>query len=471
MEFLGSIGFNILAMLVTLGILVTFHEYGHFKVARMCGVQVERFSIGFGKVLVRWRGKRDPRHPEMEPTEYAISALPLGGYVKMLGEQDEVTEATRHLAFNQKPLHQRAAIVAAGPIANFLLAMVLYWLMFMTGVTGLAPVVGRVELDSPAALAGLRANDEILQVDGVATPSWQEARVRMLDRLGETGMLRLLVTNPDSTQQREVNIRIERWLVDSEEPDLLGDLGIVPFHQFIPATFNEILPEGRAEAAGLQPGDTIVSANGAPVLDWIDWLQVVRENPEQDIQVGFMRGSLELQTVLRPAVRMTDAGTPELDEAGRTQGYTGASVVVPTLPEWMNRSVAYSPWAAIPQAITETWDNTVFVLASMKKMVIGLISVKNLSGPITIAQVAGETASIGFEYYIGFLAVLSISLGVFNLLPIPVLDGGHLLYYGIEAVIRRPVPRKMQEWGLQLGMLLVVSFMFLAIYNDVNRLF
>jgi regulator of sigma E protease len=332
-------------------------------------------------------------------------------------------------------------------------------------------VVGRVETDSAAAVAGLQANDEILQVDGVAASTWQEARLQMLDRLGETGTLQLVVSNPDSTQQRQVNIPIERWLVDSDEPDLLGDLGIVPFHQFIPATFNEILPEGRAEAAGLQAGDTIVAANGEPVLDWMDWLQVVQDNPEQDIQVGFMRDSLELQTVLRPAVRMTEAGTPELDEEGQTQGYTGASVVVPTLPEWMNRSVSYSPWAAIPEAGKETWNNTMFVLDSMKKMVIGLISVKNLSGPITIAQVAGDTASIGFEYYIGFLAVLSISLGVFNLLPIPVLDGGHLLYYGIEAVIRRPVPRKLQEWGLQLGMLLVVSFMFLAIYNDVNRLF
>jgi regulator of sigma E protease len=471
MEFLGSIGFDILAMLVTLGILVTFHEYGHFKVARICGVQVERFSIGFGKVLFRWREKRDPRHPEMEPTEYAISALPLGGYVKMLGEQDDVAPAQRHLAFNNKPLHQRAAIVAAGPAANFVLALMLYWLMFMTGVTGLAPVVGRVEADSAAAVAGLQAGDEVVRVDGIDTPTWQEARLRMLDRLGETGSLQLVVSNPASTQQREVNIPIERWLVDSDEPDLLGDLGIIPFHQFIPVRFNEILPEGRAEAAGLQPGDEIVSANGEPVLDWAEWLQVVHDNPEQDIQVGFIRDSLELQTILRPAVRMTEAGTPELDAEGRTQGYTGASVVVPTMPEWMNRSVSYSPWAAIPEAAKETWDNSVFVLESMKKMVIGLISVKNLSGPITIAQVAGDTASIGFEYYISFLAVLSISLGIFNLLPIPVLDGGHLLYYGIEAVIRRPVPRKLQEWGLQLGMLLVVSFMFLAIYNDVNRLF
>lgn len=471
MEFLGSFGFNVLALLVTLGILVTFHEYGHFKIARMCGVQVERFSIGFGKVLFRWREKRDPQHPELEPTEYAISMLPLGGYVKMLGEQDDVPPSQRHLAFNSKPLHQRAAIVAAGPIANFLLAIVLYWLMFMTGVSGLAPVVGRVEEGSPAAIAGLQSNDEVLKIDGVETPTWNDARLQMLDRLGETGTMQLIVSNPDSTQQREVNISIQRWLAGTEEPDLLGDLGIIPFHMFIPATFREILPGGQAEAAGLQPGDTIISANGEPVIDWTEWLQVVHDNPEQDIQVGFIRGSLELQTILRPSIRMTDAGTPELDAEGQTQGYTGASVEVPTLPESMNRDISYTPWAAIPEAVKETWDNSVFVLDSMKKMVIGLISVKNISGPITIAQVAGETASIGFEYYINFLAVLSISLGIFNLLPIPVLDGGHLLYYGIEAVIRRPVPRRLQEWGLQLGMLLVVSFMFLAIYNDVNRLF
>jgi regulator of sigma E protease len=485
MELIGSVLFNVLAMLVTLGILVTFHEFGHFRVARLFGVQVERFSIGLGKVIYSWRGKPDPRNPEAPPTEFAISVLPLGGYVKMLGEQGmeqqegtllqteqpAVDPALGRGAFINKPLAQRAAIIAAGPAANFVLAVFLYWIMFMTGVSGLAPVVGFVEADSAAARAGLRAGDEIVAVNGNDTATWQEVQVRLLDKLGETGALALTVKNPESSLEKTLELPVEHWLVGSDEPNLLGDLGITPFHQYIPAKLKEVVSGGRAAEAGLIAGDRITSANGNPITSWNQWLKVIHDNPERVIEVGIERGQLPLQLSLTPAIRMTDTGTPELDANGNTQGYIGAQVEVPVLPESMNRSVRYTPWAAIPQALAETWDNTVFVLVSMKKMLIGLISLKNLSGPITIAQVAGETASIGFEYYIGFLAVLSVSLGVFNLLPIPVLDGGHLFYYAMEAVLRRPVPRRVQEWGLQVGLMLVASFMFLALYNDVSRLF
>lgn len=485
MELIGSVLFNVLALLVTLGILVTFHEYGHFRVARLFGVQVERFSIGLGKVIYSWRGKIDPRNPAAPPTEFAISVLPLGGYVKMLGEQGmEQQEGTllqteqpavdpqlSSGAFINKPLSQRAAIIAAGPVANFVLAIFLYWVMFMTGVSGLAPVVGYVDADSAAALAGLKAGDEIVKIDGADTLTWQEVQVRMLDKLGETGTLALTVTNSESSLQREVAIPVERWLAGSDEPNLLGDLGITPFHQFIPAKLKEVVDGGRAASAGLLAGDVITSANGQPITNWNAWLRVIHDSPEKPIQVGIKRGELLLELSLTPAVRVTDTGEVELDANGNTQGYIGAAVDLPVLPESMNRSVRYSPWAAVPQAISETWENSVFVLVSMKKMLVGLISLKNISGPITIAQVAGQTASIGFEYYIGFLAVLSVSLGVFNLLPIPVLDGGHLFYYGMEAVLRRPVPRRVQEWGLQVGLMLVASFMFLALYNDVSRLF
>ena len=472
MELIGSVLFSVLALLVTLGILVTIHEYGHYRVARLCGVQVERFSIGLGKVIYSRRGKPDPKNPDAPPTEFAIGLLPLGGYVKMLGEQDEVADPRqRGAAFSSKSLSRRAAIIAAGPAANFVLAVFLYWLMFMTGVSGVAPVVGNVEADSVAARAGLRDGDEIVQVDGIATPTWQEVRIRMLDRLGESGALTFIVANPESTQHRTLDIPIERWLVDSEEPDLLGDLGIVPFHQFIAPRLDEVLPGGPAASAGLRSGDLITSAAGAAVADWNDWLKIVQANPGNSLQIEIERNGLSQTLALQPGIRTGTDGQNELDAAGRIQGYIGASVVVPQLPESMNRSVRYNPISAIPQAIRETGDNTVFVLASMKKMLLGLISLKNVSGPITIAQVAGQTASIGFEYYIGFLAVLSISLGIFNLLPIPVLDGGHLLYYGMEALLRRPVPQRLQEWGLQLGMLLVAGFMFLALYNDISRLF
>lgn len=467
---LFDIAYSLAAMLVTLGILVTIHEYGHFSIARWCGVKVERFSIGFGTPLLRWRGKPLPGETPETATEYAICALPLGGYVKMLGEQDDVSPADRARAFNHKPLPQRAAIVAAGPIANFLLAIVVYWLMFMTGVSGIAPVIGAVAEEGPSAQAGLQPGDEILAVDGSATSTWQEVRVRLLDRLGESGALALQVRSEDGAMHTR-SISLDRWLAGSEEPDLLGALGMTPFHLYIPARLGEILPEGRAEAAGLRTDDLVLAADGVPVRDWSHWLEVIQDNPERTLQVTVLRDGAELTLPLTPGIRLNaESGEPELSSAGHRQGYIGASVNLPTLPPEMMRDVRYSPLAAVPQAVTETWENSVFVLESIKKMLAGLISVSNISGPITIAQVAGETASYGMEYYLGFLAVLSISLGVLNLLPIPVLDGGHLFYYAIEGIIRRPVPRRIQEWGMQFGVMLVAGIMFLAIYNDVNRL-
>lgn len=464
-----DIAYSLAAMLVTLGILVTIHEYGHFRVARWCGVKVERFAIGFGKPLLRWRGKPLPGETADEATEYVICALPLGGYVKMLGEQDDVPLKDRTRAFTHKTLPQRAAIVAAGPLANFLLAIVVYWLMFMTGVSGLAPVLGDVRDEGPAAVAGLRAGDEIIAVDGTPTETWQDVRVRLLDRLGETGALDVRVQGADG-EERSHTITLNRWLAGSEEPDLLGALGMTPFHQFIPARLGDILPDGRAQAAGLQNDDLIVSADGAPVRDWSHWLEIVQTHPERTLQITVLRDGEHLTLSLTPGVRLDANGKPELNSSGNRQGYIGAQVSLPTLPPQMQRNVSYSPFAAMPQAVTETWENSVFVLDSMKKMLMGLISVSNISGPITIAQVAGETASYGLEYYLGFLAVLSISLGVLNLLPIPVLDGGHLFYYAVEGIIRRPVPRRVQEWSMQFGVILVAGIMFLAIYNDVNRL-
>lgn len=470
MELMGNALFNLLAMLVTLGILVTIHEFGHFRVARWCGVKVERFSVGFGKPILRWRGKPAVGEAADEGTEYVVGILPLGGYVKMLGERDDVSGAQRERAFNHKPLSQRAAIVAAGPLANFLLAIVVYWLMFVTGVSGLAPVIGAVSEDSVGAVAGLQVGDEIVAVDGEPTSTWQDVRLRLLDRLGETGTLQMDVKSADSTPIRPINIPLQRWLAGDEEPDLLGVLGLKPFHQVLPAQLGEVLPEGAAAAAGLRAGDLITAVDGAPVRDWADWLDVVRRSADQMLTVTVQRQGSSVDLQLQPGIRLTEAGTPELDEEGRTIGYIGAGVEIPVLPESMSRDVRYSIFAAVPQALSETWANSLFVVDSMKKMLVGLISVKNLSGPLTIAQVAGETASYGLEYYLGFLAVLSISLGVLNLLPIPVLDGGHLFYYAIEGIIRRPVPRKIQEWGMQFGILLVAGIMFLALYNDVNRL-
>jgi regulator of sigma E protease len=474
MDMLGSTFYSLLAMLVTLGILVTIHEYGHFITARWCGVKVERFSIGFGKPLLRWRGKPtvDDLQSGAEPTEFVISVLPLGGYVKMLGEQDsEITPGLRRMSFSHKPLAQRAAIVAAGPIFNFLLAILLYWGIFLAGVSGLAPVVGDVEPGSIAERSGLRAGDEIVAVDGTALQTWQDARLALLERLGETGTLELQVKQPDSSAVRTASLPIDAWLGDTDTPDLLGSLGITPFHQVVEPKLESVLPDSPAALAGLQPGDLIMASNGADVRTWSMWLDVVRNNPGQPLDVTLLRDGLALETVLTPTVRLDADGQPELDAEGREQGYIGASVVVPQLPAWMSRVQEYSLLEAAVEGVRETARNSLFVLDSMGKMLVGDISVKNLSGPITIAQVAGETASSGLDYFVSFLALLSISLAVLNLLPIPVLDGGHLFYYAIEALIRRPVPPRLQAIGMQVGMLLVGCIMILALFNDVNRLF
>lgn len=460
MEILQNLIFNTGALIVTLGILVTFHEYGHFWVARRCGVKVERFSVGFGKPLWRWQPGE---------TEYVLAAIPLGGYVKMLGDnerEEPLSDAEGKRAFNRQSLAKRSAIIAAGPVANFLLAIVLYWITFIVGSTELAPVVGNVSAGSPAAEAGLRAGQEIVAVDGRETQTWQDVRMGFLQRLGESGSLALRVQSADSTQEQTLTIPLDRWLIGTADPDTLAALGMTPYRVDIPARIALTESDSRAQQAGIQVGDLILEAQGRPITGWFDWVEVVRQHPEQPLSLLVQRGNSQHALNITPARRQ--------DESGEVHGYIGAGVeepaAWPAVPEEMMREVRYSPFAAIPQAIGQTWETSVFVLQSLKKMVVGLISVENLSGPVTIAQVAGQTASYGLEYFVGFLAVLSISLGVLNLLPIPMLDGGHLLYNLVEFATRRPVSERIQQVGLQLGLLLIISFTLIAFYNDFNRL-
>ena len=455
---------SVLALIVTLGILVTIHEFGHFWVARRCGVKVLRVSIGMGKAVKSWIGR--------DGVEYVIAPIPLGGYVKMLGQEDiavadtkEIPTSQQHLCFAYKPLWQRMAIVAAGPIAKFLLAIFIYWLLNISyGINGIAPVINGISENSSADRAGLQVGDEIIAVDSEETIIWQQVSLQMLNRLGETGELVVTVNPYDSSTSRDITIPIQAWLRSDVEPDPVTDLGIVRLE--IPARIAEVVTGGRAERDGLRAGDEIISVNGESILGWSHWVAVIRSNPELALDVIVKRGESEAGLEIRPELVRLGNGT--------AIGRIGASVQETALSEIldseMQRHISFNAFTAIQPALQETWNNSVFVLDSIKKMVIGLISVRNINGPITIAQVAGETASYGLEVYLGFLALLSICLGVFNLLPIPVLDGGHLFYYTVEAIMGRPVPERVQTWGLQLGLSLIFGIMILAIYNDVNRL-
>ena len=455
---------SVMALLVTLGILVTIHEFGHFWVARRCGVKVLKFSIGFGKAVKTWTGK--------DGCEYVIAPIPLGGYVKMLGQEDttvvdssRLSASQRDCSFACKPLWQRMAIVAAGPIANFLLAIFVFWLINISyGVSGIAPVVNNVIEDSIAEIAGLRAGDEILAVDGEETIIWQQVTLQLLARLGETGEITLTVDPADSSRTRELQLPINAWMGSETAPNPVGDLGIIQFE--IPADIAGIVPGGAAEAADLQEGDEVISVDGRSIRGWTHWVEIIRASPELTLNVVVQRAGINTDLLMTPKTATLDDGTV----IGSIGAYVQETTLAELLPPEMQRQVDYNVLSAIQPALAETWNKSIFVLDSVKKMVVGLISVKNINGPITIAQVAGETATYGLDVYLGFLALLSISLGVLNLLPIPVLDGGHLLYYAIEAVIRRPVPERIQAWGLQLGLLMISGLMVLAMYNDVNRL-
>ena len=455
---------SVIALLVTLGILVTIHEFGHFWVARRCGVKVLKFSIGFGKAVKTWIGK--------DGVEYVIAPIPLGGYVKMLGQEDTtavdtsgLSESQQQCSFACKPLWQRMAIVAAGPVANFLLAIFVFWLINISyGVSGIAPVVNNIIEDSLAETAGLRAGDEILAVDGEETITWQQVTLQLLARLGETGEITLTVDPADSSRTRTLQVPINAWMGAETAPNPVGNLGIIQFE--IPADIAGIIPGGAAQAADLRIGDEIISVDGRSIRGWTHWVEVIRASPELTLNVVVQRGGINSALLMTPETATLDDGTV----IGSIGAYVQETTLAELLPPEMQRQVNYNVLSAIQPAVIETWDKSLFVLDSVRKMVVGLISPKNINGPITIAQVAGETVTYGLDVYLGFLALLSISLGVLNLLPIPVLDGGHLLYYAIEAVIRRPVPERIQAFGLQLGLLMISGIMMLAIYNDVNRL-
>ena len=473
---------TVLALLVTLSILVTIHEFGHYWVARLCNVHVIRFSVGFGKSIYVKKG-REPVYEEqplydkegnlvpvrtrsnepLAPTEFTIAAIPLGGYVKFLDEREGyVPDDQIHLTFNRKTVWQRIAIVSAGPVANFLLAIAAYWMLFASGVTGVIPVLGELDSESAAARAGLQQGHEIVAVDGKATKTWSEVNLGLFDRLGETGEIVLTVVEPGSyNAQSNYNVPVTQWLSDSVSPVPARDLGLVLQFPEFPAVIGGLNDDGRATASGVEVGDEFLSVDGVSVMDWPHLVDVIQASPEQTLNVIVLRSGQTMKIDLTPK---------GIERDGSILGFIGASPQPVNFPPEMLRETRYPIYSAWMPAAVKTWEVTLFTLVSIKKMIVGAISPKNLSGPITIAQVASATAENGLESFVGFIALLSISLGVINLLPIPVLDGGHLVYYFIELIAGRPVPERVQVWGFQMGTFLIMGIMVLAFYNDLTRL-
>ncbi|WP_277590499.1 sigma E protease regulator RseP [Pseudomonas chlororaphis] len=446
--------YMIVGTLIALGVLVTFHEFGHFWVARRCGVKVLRFSVGFGMPLLRWHDRQG--------TEFVIAAIPLGGYVKMLDEREgEVPVDQLDQSFNRKSVRQRIAIVAAGPVANFLLALVFFWGLAMLGTEQVRPVIGSVEAGSIAAKAGLSSGQEIVAIDGEPTVGWSAVNLQLIRRLGESGTLQLLVREQGSTADSPRELVLDNWLKGTDEPDPIRSLGIRPWRPELAPVLAELDPKGPAQAAGLKTGDRLLALDGQPLTDWqqvVDW---VRVRPDTKIVLRVERDGAQIDVPVTLAAR----GKEKV-----ASGYLGAGVKAVDWPPEMLREVSYGPLAAIGEGARRTWTMSVLTLDSLKKMLFGELSVKNLSGPITIAKVAGASAQSGVADFLNFLAYLSISLGVLNLLPIPVLDGGHLLFYLIEWARGRPLSDRVQGWGIQIGISLVVGVMLLALVNDLGRL-
>lgn len=446
--------YMIVGTLVALGVLVTFHEFGHFWVARRCGVKVLRFSVGFGTPLLRWHDRQG--------TEFVIAAIPLGGYVKMLDEREgEVPLGQLDQSFNRKSVRQRIAIVAAGPLANFLLALVFFWAVAMLGSQQVRPVIGAVEVGSLAATAGLQVGQEIVAVNGEPTSGWAAVNLQLVRRLGETGTLSVSVRDQGSTADSPHQLVLKDWLRGVEEPNPIAALGIRPWRPALLPVLAQLDPKGPAQAAGLQVGDRLLMLDGERLGEWQQLVDRVQGMPGEPISLSVERDGQQLQVNVTLAAR---------GEGEARTGYLGAGVAGVEWPPEMLREVSFGPLEAVAEGFRRTWTMSLLTLDSLKKMLFGELSVKNLSGPITIAKVAGASAESGMGDFLNFLAYLSISLGVLNLLPIPVLDGGHLLYYLVEWVRGRPLSERVQGWGMQIGISLVIGVMLLALINDLGRL-
>lgn len=448
--------FKVAAFVVAVGLLVAIHEFGHFWVARRLGVKVLRFSIGFGRPL--WQRQTAPDQPE-----YVIAAIPLGGYVKMLDEREgPVPPGEAHRAFNRQSLAVRTAIVVAGPLFNFLFAIMAFWAVMTLGETGLRPLVGDVLADSPAARSGLQVGDEILAVNERTTPTWSLAIQEIATASMTQPSVALGVRDAQGNPQQRVMTSADIGDL-AEAGDLLDHIGLAPERPALPPVFGTIVEGESAQQAGLQSGDRIVAADGQEIADWRSWVAYVQARPGTAIQLDIDRGGNRQTLELTPA---------PLARNDTVIGRIGASnAPAPELLERYEVTYRLGLAEALPVAVARTYEYSALTLKVIWRIFTGQASIHNLSGPITIADTAGKTASIGIVYFLKFLAIVSISLGVLNLLPVPMLDGGHLLYFAIEAVKGSPVSEAAMMQGQKVGLLLLLGLMSLAFYVDIVRVF
>ena len=447
--------FIVVTAILLLGPLIAIHEFGHYFVARKLGVKVLVYSIGFGPTILKWTSKKSG-------IQYQLSALPLGGYVKMLDEREEnVAEEDLPYAFNRQHPWKRIAIVAAGPLINLIFAILLFWVLFLPAQEQLNTRVGKVLADTPAATAQMQAGDKITAIDGTPVTTWEKLNFALVDRVGETGKIQVQAER--AGEIKTFSLPIQNFLNDQSQSPL-DVLGFTPYRPQIPAIVSKLSEDGAAIRQGMQEGDQIVAIDGVKMNDWYDVVQVVQASPEKLLKVDVLRNNQVQQLEVMPQGKR--------DNMGNVSGVLGVQsdpgkIVI---PEDFKQTIQYSPSEALFMAVDKTGQLSSMILNSIVKMVRGLIGLDNLSGPITIAKVAGQSAEMGWQTFISFMALMSVSLGILNLLPIPMLDGGHLVYYFIELIRGKPVSEQIQLVGLKIGMVLLGSMMLLALFNDIMRL-
>ena len=447
-----------IAFIITIGILVTVHEYGHFQVARWCGVKVLKFSVGFGKPI--WSKKIGK-----DQTEFVIATIPLGGYVKMLGEglsaADESSQEDASRAFNLQSVQKRMAIVLAGPLANLLLAIILYFALFMMGTVGLKPMIGEPIPNSAAATSGLTAGSIITRVDGKLVTTWQEVRWSLLSASLENRKV-MIQTKNERGELFSHQLDLANIHQGSPNVDIVTQLGLSAYQPSVPARIGEVIENSPAQAAKLKSGDLIVAVNQQKIPDWEAFVATIKSKPEQTLQLDIVRDGQEVKLLITPE---------SVNENGQRYGRIGAGFDMPqALLDNYLITQHYGPFDAFVKSLEKTWDTAVFSLKMLVNMVVGNVSWKGMSGPVTIASYAGQSANMGIKVFLGFLALVSISIGVLNLLPIPILDGGHLMYYMVEFFTGKPASEFAIAWGQRIGFFILIFTMALALYNDLSRL-